>query len=142
VAHVRQVLAQAHQVVQAAHVRQVPAVQVAQAASVVEQLVQASAAVLVPVTPVASVPHAQAALQLVAVVAAAEPQVPSARVVRAAHPRLASRSVPSARNLSREPHRALVARSFHVAMAAPLCACVAVPAFKTSQTRLMQMLVS
>lgn len=83
-----------------------------------------------------------AALLLVAVAAAAELPVHSVRVALVAHRRPASRSVQSAKNLSRDQHRALVARLYLVATAPPFCACAAVQACRTSQTRLMQTLVS
>ena len=139
VAHVRPVLVV--QVDQVAHVRLVPVVPHVQVSAAV-LLVQVSALVRVPVLAADSVPLVQVVLLPVAVVAAAEPLVHSARVVLVEHRRPESRSVRSAKNSNRDQRRALVAQLCHVAMARPSCAFVEVQACKTSQTRSMPMPVS
>jgi hypothetical protein len=109
------------------------------------RLVQVLVAGLLPV--VALVHHAQVALLVVALVvavavSAAEPQVPSERVVLADHLRLANQSVQSAKSTSKDKLLALVAQLCHVATATPFFVCVAAQAFKTSQTRSMPTLAS
>jgi hypothetical protein len=143
---------------QVAHVRLVPAAQVVLVVLVV-RLVPVALRVLaseVPVHVLALVALAQVPVQVVAsahlvlvavlrpvaVVAVAALLVHSVRVALVAHRRPASRSVQSAKSLSRDQHLALVAQLFHAAMAPPFCACAAVQACRTSQTRLMQTLVS
>lgn len=97
--------------------------------------------------PAASVPRAQVALRAVALVVAAavsvaEPQVHSERAGLAVRQRLASQSVQSAKNTSRDKHQALVAQLCHVATATRCFVCAAVPAFKTLPTRSMPTPVS
>jgi hypothetical protein len=149
--HVRLVPVLLAQVAQVALVRLVPVLlaQVAQADRVQVSLavhVQASVAaqVLAPVAHQAASLVQRVAVQLV--VAAETPQAPLAHSVRVAHAvraRLERASVQSAKSLSREAtHQALVEHSYHAETAPPFFACVAVPAFRTSRTRLRQMLVS
>ena len=147
-APVAQVARVAHQVVQVAHAQQVPVAQVPQAhvqvsvavlvqASAVPEQVRALAQVLPPV--VASVVPVRVP---VAVAAAVALQAHSVRAVHVVHRRPASRSVRNAKSLNKEWLRALVAQLCHVAMAPRLFAFVVEQASRTSQTRLMPMLVS
>jgi hypothetical protein len=108
-------------------VRPVPVVLVVQAVSRVAHVlpVRVSSVLAAHRVPVAllqlAVSRAQAVALVVAVaVLAAEPQVPSVRVAHAVRARLASQSVPSAKNSNREAmlHH-LVARLFHAATARP-----------------------
>jgi hypothetical protein len=140
-------VAQVVRVVQAVQV--VPAVPVARLVQASVDLVPASAvaqarqAVRLSVAQVALADDRAADQALVAVAASVvEPPVPSERVVLADPRRLASRSVPNAKSSNKEPHRALVARSFHAETEAPSSAFVADPAFRTSPTRLMPTPVS
>jgi hypothetical protein len=108
-------------------------------------LVLALAAALL--LPAALVPRAQVALRAVALVVAAavsvaEPLVHSERAGLAVRLRLASQSVQSAKNTSRDRPQALVAQLCHVAMAPLSFAFVADPRSKILPTRLMPMLDS
>jgi hypothetical protein len=110
--------------------QRVQAVPVAAQDSPVPVARQVPVAVQVLLVPVAAV-----ALRAAAVAEPAQP-VLLARAVAVARARLASRSERSAKSLSKEVHRAWVARLCHVATAAPAFACAAVQAFKTLPTRL------
>ena len=137
-------------------VRLVPVALVAQVVHVllalqvpVAQVVRASAhhvqvLVAAPVALVLQVAVASAALvrvPVVAVAVAARP-VHSVRAAHAVRPRLASRSVRNAKSSNREWLRASVAQLCLVATATPSFVCVADPASRISQTRLMPMPVS
>jgi hypothetical protein len=123
-------------------VRLVPAVAHHAQASAVELLVQVSVAAQAPVPVLALVHLVRVAPLQVVVAAVVAPLVHSARAVLVEHRRPASRSVQSAKSLSRDQHRALVAQLFHAAMA-PRCFAYAVAlASRTSQTRSMQTPVS
>lgn len=142
-----------------AHVQPVPAVRVVRVAHHVRvaHRVQVSAAVMpvvahrvqvsvaahqVPVVLV-SVAHVRlVAQQVVAVVTVAELQVLSVRVEAVELPRLVSRSVRNVKSSNREWLQALVAQLCHVAMEPRCFVCAAVPAFKTSQTRLKPLQLS
>jgi hypothetical protein len=122
----------------------VPVVQVSVAVPVVP-VVQVSVAVLqalVVLQPVL-VAHAHRVAQVPEVaVTVVEPPVRSVRAEVAVHQRPASRSARNAKSLNREWLRALVAQLCHAATAQPFCACVVVPASKTSQTRLRPLRLS
>jgi len=143
----RQVVQVAHRVVQADLARLVPVAQVALVQVSVAVLAQVSVAQAPELVPVVQVLLALVASVVlvrvpVAVVAAEEPQVPSVRVAHVAHPRPASRSVRNAKSLNREWLRASVAQLCLVATEPPSFDYVVEQASRTSQTRLMPMLVS
>jgi hypothetical protein len=68
--------------------------------------------------------------------------VPSVRAALAVAVKLASQSAPREKNSNKEVFQVLVAQLCHAAMEQQLFVCVAVHRFRTSQTRLMPMLVS
>ena len=141
VGHVRPVLVAL--VAQADLVRPVPVVLHVQVSVALVRVLASVALVRLAVRALVSVLLVRAAaLLLVAVVAVAAPPVHSVRVALVAPRRPASQSVQSAKNSSRDQHRALVVRLFHAAMAPLFCVCVAAQAFRTSQTRLTPTLVS
>jgi hypothetical protein len=143
VVHVR--LALAAQVVQAVlHVRVAHLVQASAEVTPVAHLVQVLVAVLlVLVVALASVDHVRLVALVVAVAATVvAPLVRSVRVEAVVLPRLASRSVRNAKSSNREWLQALVAQLCHAAMEPPCYVYVAVPAFRTSLTRLKPLRLS
>jgi hypothetical protein len=90
------------------------------------------------------VEDSQAEDRLVVAVAelAEEPPEPSVKVALAVEERLASQSAPREKNSNKEVFQVLVAQLCHAAMEPQSYVCVAVHRFRTSQTRLMPMLVS
>jgi hypothetical protein len=118
------------------HAQQVPVVLVAHVQVLVAQVPAQVLVLQVPVVlpALVRVPVAAAAVAVL--------QVLSVRAVRAVPRRLASRSVRSAKSLNKEWLRASVAQLCLVATAPPSFVFVVEQASRTSQTRLMPMLVS
>ena len=137
----------AHQVVQVAHAQQVPVALVAPVA-LAQVSVAVHAQVLVEQVPVQALAHQPVVASVVlvrvpvAVVAVVAQLVHSVRVVHVVHRRPASRSARNAKSLNKEWLLASVAQLCLVATARPSFDCVVELASRTSQTRLMPMLVS